>query len=154
MAHHPAHAKDAFTSDALERVAATIAEVEKLTSAEIRISILDERDTDDSHLTVEQLAKKEFANMKMEQTKHRSGVLLLILYSERKYYVYGDSGIHGRLKEGTWDSVATTLRKHFSNDHFEEGLHEAIKEIARHLEKALPAEADNTNQLTNEVAIR
>jgi len=154
MAHHPAHAKDAFTSDALERVAATIAEVEKLTSAEIRISILDERDTDDSHLTVEQLAKKEFASMKMEQTNHRSGVLLLILYSERKYYVYGDTGIHQRLKQGVWNTVATTLGKHFVNDHFEEGLHEAVKEIARHLEKALPPEAENPNQLSNEVAIR
>jgi uncharacterized membrane protein len=154
MAHHPAHAKDAFSSDALERVAATIAEVEKATSAEIRISILDERDTDDSSLTVEQLAKKEFASMKMDQTKYRSGVLLLILYSERKYYVYGDTGIHKRLKKGVWDTVASTLSKYFSNDHFEEGLHQAVREIGRHLETAIPPEADNTDQLSNEVAIR
>lgn len=154
MAHHPAHAKDAFSSDALERVAATIAEVEKATSAEIRISILDERDTDDSSLTVEQLAKKEFASMKMDQTKYRSGVLLLILYSERKYYVCGDSGITERLKEDAWSNVAVELGKHFSNDQFEEGLHQAIKEIARQLETAIPYESDDTDELSNEVAIR
>ena len=153
MAHQPAHAKDAFTGDALERVATTIAEVEKLTSAEIRISILDERDTSDSELKVEELAKKEFFRLKMDETKNHSGILLFILYAERKFYVYGDTGINSRLQQNTWNHIAATLTSQFSHGHFEEGLHLAVREIAKHLETAIPYEADDTDELSNTVNI-
>ncbi len=155
MAHHqPTHAKEAFSSEALDRIAATIAEVEQHTSAEIRISIIDERDNAMGGISIEALAEKEFFKLEMDKTSGRNGVLLFILYAERKFYVYGDKGIHERVDPSTWTEVAQVLKHHFSHAQFEEGLHAALRSIATHLKTALPqTSAQKDNQLTNDVSI-
>ena len=152
--HSPLHAKDAFTEEALKRISATVAEVEQHTSAEIRVSIHDERESDQSGLPIEKIGEQEFFKLGMEKTKLRNGILLLIIYAERKFYVHGDEGIHSRVDPGTWTDVADVLKSNFSHGHFEEGIHTALKTISKHLMTALPSTGDSTNELSNDVVIR
>ncbi|MFI5264022.1 MAG: TPM domain-containing protein, partial [Candidatus Kapaibacterium sp.] len=86
--------KDVFTNPVLDKIAATIAEVEKGTSAEIRVSIKEERDHDEAGLSVEDIAKREFLRLGMDKTANKHGILLFILFEEHKFYIYGDTGIH------------------------------------------------------------
>src|SRR4026207_1270710 len=121
--HHtiPTSAKEALSKQALEHIAAAIAEVELATSAEIRVSIRDERDPHE-HETVEELAKKEFLRLKMHETKDRSGILLFILFEDKQFYIYGDEGVHRRAEPHTWDEIARTLHEHFHKGDFEGGI--------------------------------
>ena len=150
----PQNAKDAFTRDALERIAKTIAEVEANTSAEIRLSIRESRDSSESELTIQELALKEFQGLKMDQTAGRTGILLLIVFDERKFYIYGDEGINAHVDPETWTDVAQTLQEHFRHAKFEQGVHEALRKITPHVKTILPRAVDDINELGDEVIIR
>lgn len=150
----PKNAKEAFSVSALKTVAGVIGEVEKHTSAEIRVSILEERDTTDANLPIADVARKEFFRLGMEKTSGHNGVLLLILFHERKFYIVGDQGIHDRLHPETWEDVAATLKSHFAHGKFTEGVVEGLQKIKQHLHTALPASQNDVNELTNEVSIR
>ncbi len=151
--HFPLHAQDAFSSEGLAQIAKTISEVEQHTSAEIRISIHDERETAQSGLPIEKVAEQEFFKLGMDKTQQRNGILLLVLYAERKFYIHGDIGIHSRVQPETWIDVAETLKSHFSHGHFEQGVQDALKGISKHLVTALPSSGSNLNELSNEVVI-
>ena len=154
MIEHPTQAREAFTHEALERVAHTIADAEKATGAEIRISIRDLREAGEADLSLKELAEKEFATLGMHQTDGRVGILLLILYHERKYYVCGDEGVHSKVHPETWKDVAATLGKYFKDAQYEQGLHEAIRKIEHHLKGKLPKREDEESGTSNEVMVR
>ena len=150
----PKNAKEAFSTAALKKIGEVIGEIEQHTSAEIRVSILDEREVADANIPLPDLAKKEFLRLGMEKTKGGNGVLLLILFHERKFYILGDKGIHDRLQSETWEDVAATLKSKFANGHFVEGVTEGLQNIKSHLQRSLPPTEDLSNELSNEVSIR
>ncbi|MEP7235937.1 MAG: TPM domain-containing protein [Ignavibacteriota bacterium] len=147
------HVKEIFTKAVLDRIAGTIATVEQTTSAEIRVSIREERDHDESGLSIEDIAKREFLKLSMDQTSGKNGILLFILFEERKYYVYGDIGIHERVDPGTWEDVAAALKGHFSHGHFEQGIRDALNKISTHVNISFVPTQENPNELSNDVVI-
>lgn len=150
--HSPKHVKDIFTKPVLDTIAATIAEVEKGTSASIRVSIREERDHDEAGLSLEEIAKREFLKLGMDKTSGRNGILLFILFEEHKFYVYGDEGIHTRVHPETWKDIAATLAEHFKHGQFEEGIHDALRKILKHVHSSF-APVESANELSNEVVI-
>jgi uncharacterized membrane protein len=154
MAEHvvPTSAKEALSKEALDRIAAVIAEVELSTSAEIRVSIREEREPHE-HETIEELAYKEFSRLRMQETKDRSGILLFILFEDRKYYIYGDEGVHRRSEPHTWDEIATSLHEYFRKGDFEGGIISALHLIKERVHTAMPRMHDDTDELSNEVTI-
>jgi uncharacterized membrane protein len=153
MAEHPTHAREAFTHEALEHVAHTIADVEKAIGVDIRISIRDLREAGEADLSLKELAEKEFITLGMHQTDGRVGVLLLILYHERKFYVCGDEGVHSNVHPETWKDVAATLGKYFKDAQYEQGLHEAVRKIEHHLKGKLPKRETDEDPLGSEIII-
>jgi uncharacterized membrane protein len=157
MAHElvtfPAHAHDAFPHKALERISKTIEQVEKSTSAEIRISIRDSRETSEAGLEIKDLALKEFTHLGMEKTANRSGILLFILYDERKFYICGDEGIHKRSNPDAWEDVASVIKSHFRHAEFEKGVEEGLKKILTHVRDS-DAHTPHNHELSSDVVIQ
>lgn len=154
MSHvQPHHAKEVFTKAALARIAAAITQAEHETHAEIRIAIHDERETDLAGKPIAEVAKTEFAKLGMHKTARRNGLLLMILYSERKFFVYADEGIHAKVQPETWTDIASVLSSQFKQGHFEDGVLDALHRIAEHLRGVLPRPEHETNELSNEVSI-
>lgn len=143
--------KDVFTQPVLDKIAATIAEVEKGTSAEIRVSIREERDHDEAGLSIEDIAKREFLKLGMDKTSGRNAILLFVLFEEHKFYVYGDTGIHERVNPETWEDVAATLKEHFKHGNYETGIRDALKKIVSHIRKEFTPTGSSTKELSNEV---
>lgn len=151
--HPHKQVKDIFTKSVLDKIAATIAHVETGTSAAIRVCIREERDHDEAGLSIEDIAKREFIKLEMEKTTGRNGILLFILFEERKFYVYGDEGIHTRVHPETWTDVATTLGEHFKHAHYEDGIHDALRKISSHVHTSF-APTGSISELSNEVVVR
>jgi uncharacterized membrane protein len=151
---HPERASAAFTKDILERVAHTIADVEEMTHAEIRISIRDLREGAEVDMSLEELARKEFATLRMHETDGRVGILLLILYHEKKFYVFGDEGVHSRVNPETWTDVAEALRDHFAKADYEGGLNEALRKMEDHLRGKLPTRKEGERRLSDDVVVK
>jgi uncharacterized membrane protein len=154
IAEHPAQAREAFTHEALERVGHMIADVEQATHAEIRISIRDVREASEADLSLKELAEKEFAALGMHYTDGRTGILLMILYHEKKFYVIGDEGVHSRVHPETWNDIARTLAAHFKNAEYEQGLHEALRKIEHHLKGKLPNRKSENSQHDDEIVMK
>ena len=153
MSEHPTHAREAFTREALERVAHTIADVERATHAEIRISIRDVREASEADLSLKELALKEFTTLEMFKTEGRTGILLFILYHERKFYVLGDEGVHTYVQPETWEDVAATLGYHFGRADYEGGLKSALLKIQHHMMGKLPVIETPRNEMDDSVII-
>ena len=154
MAAHPhKQVKDIFTKPVLDNIARAIADVEKETSAEIRVSVREEREYDEAGLSIEDIAKKEFLKLGMDKTTGRNGILLFIMFEEHKFYVYADEGIHKRVNPQTWEDVAATLKEHFAHAHYEEGIRSALKKITAHVHTQFIRSSDDKEELSNEVII-
>ncbi len=150
----PNHASEALPKEALQRLAHSIASVEEATGAEIRVSVRDFREASEAHLSLKELAQKEFATLRLHQHDNRYGILILVLYHERKFYVYGDEGVHSRIHPEAWKDVAEILTKHFAAGAFEAGLTEAVKKIEHHLKGKLPIGAPRVHSVSEEVTVR
>lgn len=147
-------AKKAFSAEALRRISAAIAEVEKETNAEIRLSIREDRDEAEAGMEMREIALREFVSLNMHKTKGRTGVLLLILFDEHKFYIYGDEGLTPYADPETWTDVAQTLSQHFKQSDFEQGVIAALQVLRSHVRRALPLTQGDTDELSNEVSIR
>lgn len=153
MATIPTTAKEAFSKEALDRIAAVIAEVEEKTSAEIRVAIRDEREPHEHSLSVEELARKEFNRLRMNETRDRNGILLFVVFEDREFYIFGDEGVHRRAEPHTWTEVAEAITNRFSLGDFEGGVTDALRLIRSRVHEAMPRGEGDIDELSNQVEI-
>ena len=142
-----------LTHHELEKIAAAISDAERTTSGEIRVAIRKRRHWGEKKLSLHQLAAKEFAKFGMQNTVHRSGVLIFLLLSERKFHIIGDEGIHAKLAEGTWDRMADMMGSHFRENRFCEGIIGAVREVGKLLEQNFPPQGTKKNELPDDVIL-
>ncbi len=129
------------------RVKAAIAEAERETSGEVRVSV--------SRFfwgSVRHAAERAFARLGMAKTKDRNAILFFIVPARKKFVVLGDDGIHAKVGQDFWDSLARLMSGHFRKGEFTEGLVEAIGESGRQLAAHFPYDASiDVNELADDV---
>lgn len=142
-----------LTKQELKKISATIAEAERSTLGEIRVSIRKRRAWSERKLTLHNFALKNFYELGMDKTKDKSGVLLFFFVSERAFQIIADEGIHKRVNDQYWNDLAVSLTAHFKEKRFCDGICEVVKEIGKKLSQEFPRQADDTNELSNDVSI-
>ncbi len=145
--------KNIFSREEMTEIAAVISEAEKETIGEIRISIHKARSFRDRKLTVYELAVKNFYEIGMEQTKDKTGVLIFLLISDKKFQIIGDEGINKKVSKEFWDVLAMKMAEYFRSNKFVEGICQTVNEVGVVLKKEFPIKSDDTNELSNEVVI-
>lgn len=124
-----------------------INEAEGLTSGEIKVSI-----APFFWGNVRRAAEKTFVRLSMSRTKERNGILFFIVPSRRKFAILGDSGIHTKVGQEFWQSLAELLTEHFRKKEFTTGLVKAINQVGLKLAEHFPYEARaDINELSDEV---
>jgi uncharacterized membrane protein len=140
-----------LTKNELQALSGVITEMEKNTSGEIRVVVRHHRHWKERKLSLHDLTLGEFYRLGMEKTRDRTGVLILILFAERKFHIVADEGIHTLVQDGTWDTIADGMSGHFKKGNFFDGIAEAIKAVGSELAKYFPRKSDDTNELPNEI---
>jgi uncharacterized membrane protein len=125
-----------------ERVEAAIAEAERRTSGEIRVSIAPW-----FWGNVERAAARAFERLGMGRTRERNGVLFFVVPSRRAFVVLGDEGIHARVGQDFWVDVSRELSEHFRRGEFTAGLLAGIVASAERLERHFPRQEADLNEL-------
>lgn len=143
--------KSILLKEQLKELSAVIAETEKETSGEIRIVLREKRQFNEMNLSLRDIALKEFYRLGMQKTRDKTGVLILLLLSEKKLYIAADESINARVEERTWEIIAGGMSARFKEGRFSEGLIEAVRTVGLHLKKHFPRKYDDTNELPNEV---
>jgi uncharacterized membrane protein len=145
--------KNILSSEEMTEIAAAISEVEKGTIGEIRVSIHKTRSFRDRKLSVYELAVKNFYDLGMGKTKDKTGVLIYLLMSDKKFQIIGDEGINKKVSKEFWDVLAMKVAEYFRSNKFVEGICHAVKEVGIVLKKEFPMKAGDTNELSNDVVI-
>jgi uncharacterized membrane protein len=146
--------KKYLSKDDLKFLSSRIAEAELTTSGEIRVVLLHRRKRRERKLSLEELAVQEFHKLGMQKTAGRTGVLILLLFSEQKFHIAADEGIHAKVEDGTWDRVAAVMSGHFRKGHFRRGIADAIAAVGSELSKHFPRQADDQNELPDDIIER
>lgn len=146
--------KSYLAKNDLKTLSAVIAEAEKKTSGQIRVVVRHSKHWNEKRLSLHQLALKEFHRLGMQHTRNRTGVLLLFLFSERKFHIIADEGIHKKVDDGTWDRIAEVISAHFKDGRYVQGITDAVMAVGAELAKHFPPSAGDTNELPTDVVER
>jgi len=131
-----------------------ISDIEKRTSGEIRLCVKYKKEWHERKYSARELALKEFHKLEMQNTKLRTGVLLLILFKDRKFEIVADEGINSRVEQKIWEDIASEMSNRFSVSNFKEGIIFTLKAIGNLMEKEFPPVKDDTDELPNEVIFK
>ena len=134
------------TEDEQEIVSA-IRMAEKNTSGEIRVHI--EWSTTES---IDARAKYVFHALKMDNTKLENGVLIYIAVENKKFGIYGDKGINKKVDSDFWNKTRDVMQQYFVASKFKTGIVEGIKSASEALGKFFPWEANDQDELSNEIS--
>lgn len=130
-----------------DRLLGALKEAERRTSGEIRVSI-----APFFWGSVRKVAEKAFVRLKMTETRDRNGILFFIVPSRRAFVVLGDEGIHARVGQDFWESLAAALSGSFRKGDFTEGLVRAIETAGEKLAVHFPYDpATDRNELSDAI---
>lgn len=145
--------KRLLSEEDLHAITHFIEEQEQTTSGQIRVAIRERRARKEKGLSIEGLARREFHSLGMTKTAQRSGVLIFLLLEDRSFYILADEGIHRKVSEGTWETIAGEMGHHFSGKKFREGILHGVKLVASELSKHFPHRPGDKDELPNTVHI-
>ena len=138
---------DFLSREERRRVESAIRAAERSTSGEIRIHIERKCDADPK-----ERALRTFRVLRMARTAARNGVLIYVAYNTRKFAVLGDKGINEAVPHGFWNDVCDLLGASFSAGRYAEGLEKAVVLIGEKLKMYFPYQADDVNELPDEIS--
>jgi len=136
-----------FSEDEKRRIVEAIRTAEADTSGEIRVHL-----TADCPTGALEAAALWFGKLKMHRTKARNGVLFLLAVHSREFAVIGDAGINAVVEAGFWDSIRDVVCTKFHDGLFADGLAEGILLTGRQLKEHFPRQADDVNELPDELS--
>lgn len=142
-----------FTDDDFLAISNKINEMEKITAGEIRVSIKEEKSFLNRNKDVRKLAEEEFHKLKMDNTRDKTGILLYLQLKEKQFYILADTGINEKVEQKTWDDVRNKMQLEFKDGHFLDGILFGIDTVGNILSKFFPIKEDDTNELSNKVAL-
>lgn len=139
--------EDFLTASEEQDIVNAILKAEKNTSGEIRVHI--EAHTSKDHY---ERAKEVFHLLKMDNTKQENGVLIYVTVNDKKFVICGDKGINSVVPEDFWQTTKNSIQTHFKNGAFKDGLVAGILKAGEELNSHFPWQADDTNELSNEIS--
>ena len=122
--------KKALPDSAMDRLERAIGLAERGSSGQVRMIV-------EAHWPLMQVKRTEprqraiewFSQLRVWDTEHNNGVLLYLLFAERRVEIVADRGFNKLVTQSQWDAICRALEKHFGNGAFEAGLSEGINAI-------------------------
>ncbi len=104
-------------------------------------------------MSARQRALEMFSDLRVWDTEENSGVLIYLLLADREVHIVADRGIIGRVPLAEWDAVAAAMQREFLRGDFLGGSLHGIERITILLSAHFPADAGNSNELSNKPVI-
>lgn len=124
-----------------------IKDVESKTSGEIRVYIEGICPTDDPM----ERCKELFLHLNMHKTALHNAVLIYLATQDRKYAIFGDSGIYEKAGAAYWQQRASVLVDHLRKGEYAKGLEQCIIEVGSSLAQFYPPTLTNKNELPDDI---
>lgn len=137
-----------FTKEEKTRITASIRQAELNTSGEIRVHLEKHCRTDN----VMDRAAQVFADLNMQKTEARNGVLVYMAVEDHKFAIIGDAGINAKVEDDFWDITKDKMVKHFKEGELTNGLVEGVLCAGERLKEFFPYQSDDRNELSDDIS--
>lgn len=141
------HVEEFLSAEEEQDIINAIVEAEKNTSGEIRVHI--EASAKIDHFS---RAQQIFHFLKMDNTKENNGVLIYVAVDDKKFVIYGDTGIDRAVPNGFWDTTKDVMASHFKKGDFKQGIVEGILMAGKELQSHFPWNQNDTNELSDAIS--
>ncbi|NAY92203.1 TPM domain-containing protein [Muricauda sp. JGD-17] len=141
------HVEEFLTQEEEQEIIEAIIRSEKNTSGEIRVHI--EATAKIDHFS---RAQQLFHFLKMDNTKDANGVLIYVAVDDKKFVLYGDSGIDRVVPRGFWNATKDVIASHFKQGNFKQGIIEGVLRAGKELEDHFPWDHNDTNELSDAIS--
>lgn len=146
--------KKALPDSAMDRLERAIGLAERGSNGQVRMIV-------EAHWPLMQVKRTEprqraiewFSQLRVWDTEHNNGVLLYLLFAERRVEIVADRGFNKLVTQAQWDSICRALEARFSGGEFELGLGEGIVAIGELLNAHFPADMGPNEQSDRPVLV-
>ena len=139
--------EELFTDMVKAEVELAISEAEKDTSGEIRLFVENHNKRGD----LMDRAAFLFNKLEMHKTELRNGVLFYMAVKDQQFVILGDGGINAKVPDDFWQHIKDRMTTRFEEGEVPSGLMEGIRMAGKALAEHFPVQADDQNELSNEV---
>ncbi len=98
-------------------------------------------------------ALRYFAESGTYDTKDKTGILIFISLLEQRVELISDKGINKKIDQNEWDSIVTNIVSGVKSGDWVKNLSESIIHCGDLLEKHFPIQADDKNELRDEIVM-
>jgi len=144
-----------FHEDSLKDIQSAVDNVESHTKGEIILSFRNKRSLREKLYQPHELAMKDFDEMKVWNTKERTGILVFIIFGEKYYDIIADEGIFKKIPDDSWNKLERKLKTEFRGGKYASGVLHLIEKMGEVLEKEFPVKPgdENPDELKDEIKI-
>lgn len=137
-----------LTTEEKQQIVSVIQRVEKATSAELRVHVesVCKGEVLDRAVTV-------FNKLEMQKTALRNGVLIYVAFESRKSAIIGDENINASVHHDFWNECHGAMKEHFAKNDYVGGICAALTMLESELKEHFPYQADDVNELSDEISI-
>lgn len=137
-----------FNATQKQQIVDAIRQAECTSSAEIRLHIENNCQSDDPISRAQTL----FHQLGMRKTALRNGVLLYLSIRDHKVAIIGDKAIHEQVGEEFWVRCYEAMASKFRESLFVEGILVALQMLSEELSGHFPYQVDDQNELSDEIS--
>lgn len=136
-----------FTEEEKKKITEAIRIAELDTSGEIRLHVEGNCKAD-----VLDCAAYWFKKLNMHQTDLRNGVLFYLAVNDHKFAIIGDAGINSKVPDNFWEKIKEHMGSKFKEGIFADALAEGILMAGEQLKAHFPYQADDINELSDDIS--
>lgn len=131
-----------------------ISGIENSTFGEIRLCLKKKRRFKEKKFNPKEFALLEFHKLGMQNTVHKTGILVLIIFEERVFEIIADEGINNKIGQEKWYEISMAMSNEFKKGNYKNGILDCLNEMGEILIKEFPpAGMRDTNELSDEVVV-
>jgi putative membrane protein len=97
------------------------------------------------------LGLASFTEQGLHYTKAHTGILILVSLLEHRVEVFADRGINQKVSAGTWDEIVHTITAGIKSGQAGNAFCQAIERCGDILATHFPRQADDENELSNQL---
>ncbi|HEX7905079.1 MAG TPA: TPM domain-containing protein [Chitinophagaceae bacterium] len=140
--------KNKFFSDEEQRlIVSAIRNAERRTSGEVRVYV----ESRCKYMDALDRAIELFAQMGMQATEERNGVLVYVAIKDHQLAVFGDEGIHRKVGDEYWNRELIKMIRDFNREDYAKGIAVCVEDIGQALQQFFPYTDTDKNELSDDI---
>jgi uncharacterized membrane protein len=155
LIEHQWRARRIFPPQALASIEQAIKAGEATHSGQVRFVV--EGALDGKPLFKEQTALERgldiFSHLRIWDTAHNNGVLIYLLFADRKVEIVADRGINSKVGDAGWQKIVKAMEADFRTGDFTPGVIKGIEAVSQQLARYFPKQGRNPNELSDEPVV-